>query len=74
MQFSLPAYMHKKNLVSFRHLIFIHFQGNLMRLSGLFRSLKQSEIYKPLAHPNFSQNLDENLKVYLVWPNLICVF
>ena len=24
--------------------------------------------YKPPTHPNFSQNLDRNLKIYLVWP------
>ena len=24
--------------------------------------------YKPPTNPNFSQNLDENLKIYLVWP------
>ena len=25
---------------------------------------------KPPTRPNFSQNLDENLKIYLVWPKL----
>ena len=44
-----------------------------MFLSGLFFSLNQSEKYKiekykPPDHPNFAQNLDENLKINLVWP------
>ena len=38
----------------------------------MFCSLKQSEkkyiyIYNPPTQPNFSQNWDENLKIYLVW-------
>ena len=47
-----------------------------MFLSGLFCSLKQLEKwkkYEPRTHPNFPQNLDENLKIYLVWPNVLII-
>ena len=41
-----------------------------MFFSGLFCCLNQSEKlkYKPPTHINFSQNLDENLKTYMMWP------
>ena len=51
----------------------IEFKG---MLNFLFRTVlffkavrKINEKFKKNSHhPNFSQNLDENLKIYLVWP------
>ena len=43
--------------VFFRTVLFIKAVGKI-----------KNKKYKPPTHPNFSQNLDRNLKINLVWP------
>ena len=78
MQFFWPAFLQKNTLIKTgisldtHYLSFINFDKiNFKVLKVSFRTvlfLKQSEKKINPTSPNCSQNFDENLEIYLVWP------